>query len=233
MYTIGPGFVRQGERMRDIIFGFSDGVLTTLVIVAALTSANISPFLIIITSFANLVADGIATSLGGYISSKSQFEIYKRAVDWKRHEISKYPAHERKSLERILVRKGFKGRELKDAVRTLSSNKERWLHTMVEEELGITRESFNNPSKIGLSIFVTFVLAGIIPVLPLFFFGGQIALVSSLAMSFTGIFIIGAFRSKYTGKNWLKSALEMLIVGGLATIAAYFIGSLGLLPISS
>ena len=90
---VGPKFVEEGETLRDIVFGFSDGILTTLVIVAALSAAHISTFLIIVTSFANLAADGIATSLGGYISSKSQFEIYRRAIAKKEEDLEREPDH--------------------------------------------------------------------------------------------------------------------------------------------
>ena len=44
----------------------------------------------------------------------------------------------------------------------------------------------------------------------------------------TGItlFCLGALKVKITRRNWFKSGLEMLIVGGLAAAAAYAIGAL-------
>ena len=38
--------------------------------------------------------------------------------------------------------------------------------------------------------------------------------------------MLGAFKSKYTNKNWFESGLEILIIGGLAAGAGYIIGSL-------
>ncbi len=38
------------------------------------------------------------------------------------------------------------------------------------------------------------------------------------------MFALGALKTKFTDKSWVKSGLEMLIVGGLAAAAAYFIG---------
>jgi VIT1/CCC1 family predicted Fe2+/Mn2+ transporter len=40
------------------------------------------------------------------------------------------------------------------------------------------------------------------------------------------LFVLGALKYRITGRNWFKSGLEMLIVGGLAAGAAYAIGYL-------
>ena len=49
-----------------------------------------------------------------------------------------------------------------------------------------------------------------------------------LACILTGVtlFILGALKVKVTVKNWFTSGLEMLMVGGIAAIAAFLIGKL-------
>lgn len=224
---IGPKFVQKGERMRDFIFGFSDGILTTLVIVAALSGAALTSPIIIIAGLANLSADGIATSLGSYISSKSQYEIYKRAIAKKKEELDENPEREKKDLVRIFKKKGMKGKELKNFMEKITANKRKWLEIMVAEELGLSKESFDNPLKISGTIFLTFLLAGSIPLTPFFLTSGNEALIASLIISFAAIFSVGGFRSVYTGKGWGKSAVEMLVIGIIATAAAYLVGDFG------
>jgi len=38
------------------------------------------------------------------------------------------------------------------------------------------------------------------------------------------LFLLGASKVKITGTNWFRSGFEMLLVGGLASGAAYLIG---------
>jgi VIT1/CCC1 family predicted Fe2+/Mn2+ transporter len=40
------------------------------------------------------------------------------------------------------------------------------------------------------------------------------------------LFTLGALKTILTGKNWFKSGLEMLLVGGVAASAAYLVGLL-------
>jgi len=40
------------------------------------------------------------------------------------------------------------------------------------------------------------------------------------------LFALGAIKVRITGKNWFKSGLETLLVGGLAAAAAYAVGRL-------
>lgn len=223
----GAKFVQKGERMRDFIFGFSDGILTTLGIVAALSGAALASPIIIIAGLANLSADGIAASLGSYISSKSQHEIYRRAIAKKKEELKENPEREKRDIIAIFRKKGLKGKQLKDVVEKITASKRKWLDTLVAEELGLSKESFDSPLKIGGTIFLAFLLAGSIPLAPFFFMSGNEALVASLIISFAAIFSVGGFRSVYTGKGWGKSAVEMLVIGIIAASAAYLVGDFG------
>jgi len=68
-----------GENLRDFVYGFHDGMVTTIAIITALTAAALDSKIIILGGFANMLADGISMSLGGYLSSKSEKEFDKKA----------------------------------------------------------------------------------------------------------------------------------------------------------
>ncbi len=40
------------------------------------------------------------------------------------------------------------------------------------------------------------------------------------------LFVVGALRVKITKTNWIKSGIEMLLIGGIAATVAYIIGYL-------
>lgn len=217
--------VNYGQHIRDFIFGFNDGIITTLAIVAALTGAGVSNIVIIFAGVANILADSISMSLGGYISSKSQVEVYRRLKEKERREIERSPDAEREEIRHIFMQKGFRGATLEKIVKTITSNKERWLDVMMKDELGLVESSYPSPLKVGLIIFAAFVVGGTIPLAPYLFAGAKMAFVVALAVSFMSVFILGGMKSVFTQVGWLKSGAEMLAIGMLAAAAAYFIGN--------
>jgi len=70
------------------------------------------------------------------------------------------------------------------------------------------------------------ILGALIPLISFFFFEGVAGIIPAIIITLIGLFLLGAFKSKYTNKSWLNSGLEILLIGGLAAGAGYFIGSL-------
>jgi VIT1/CCC1 family predicted Fe2+/Mn2+ transporter len=71
----------------------------------------------------------------------------------------------------------------------------------------------------GIGIFLGFVLAGLVPLLAYllpWFDGARFAAATALALA--TLFAVGASRALFTGRGWLASGLEMLLVGALATL---------------
>ncbi len=222
--------IAYGERLKDFIFGFDDGLITTLAIVSALTGAGVPNLVIIFAGIANILADGLSMSLGGYISSKSQKEVYEKAIEKQMEEIETKPKVKKEDIRNIYRKKGFKGKVLEKIVRTIASDKKIFLETLMKEKLGFSREVIAEPKKVGTTIFISFILAGLIPIAPYFLLRSDVALTIALILSFLSLFVLGAAKTVYTGKNWLKSGLELFVVGFIAASASYFIGSLAHYP---
>lgn len=83
----------------------------------------------------------------------------------------------------------------------------------------------SSPTKHGAVTFVSFVLAGILPLLPYTFMKSSRFLASILVVCLS-LFAIGGLRGLFTKKNWVLQGVEMLVVGGVAASAAYTIGFL-------
>jgi VIT1/CCC1 family predicted Fe2+/Mn2+ transporter len=73
--------------------------------------------------------------------------------------------------------------------------------------------------------FVAFVLGSLITLFPYFFPLGITALVISSIISFSMLFIVGGLKTRITGESFVKSGLEMVMVGTLAFIVSYFVGT--------
>lgn len=78
----------------------------------------------------------------------------------------------------------------------------------------------------GAAIFVAFVLAGSVPLLPFFFIPAGLIFTSSCAATGIALFAVGSLRTIVTRGPWLISGIEMLLVGSTAAAVAYGIGYL-------
>lgn len=78
----------------------------------------------------------------------------------------------------------------------------------------------------GLATFLSFVLAGSVPL-----FSYVVPIKASWRFPLAGIllvitlFVIGAVRTNVTQRYWVRSGVEMLIVGATAAVVAYGVGA--------
>jgi predicted membrane protein (TIGR00267 family) len=105
------------------------------------------------------------------------------------------------------------------------SDKDVALATMAKEELGIDPEELGSPYRAALASGISFTIGAAVPVLP-FVILGKSAFAVAIILSLSGFFIIGAGRTIITGRNPVKSGIEMFLIGTGAAIVTYIIGSL-------
>jgi VIT1/CCC1 family predicted Fe2+/Mn2+ transporter len=60
-----------GKYLPDIIFGASDGIITTLAVVSGVVGAALSTTVILVLGFANLLADGFSMGASNVLSRRS------------------------------------------------------------------------------------------------------------------------------------------------------------------
>jgi len=214
--------------LSDAVYGSLDGIVTTFAIVSGVVGADLSLSIILILGFANLLADGFSMAAGSYLSIKSDQDYHQREYNREKWEIENVPKGEIEEIRQIYSNKGFKGRDLEKAVKIITADKERWIETMMIEELGIIREN-KSPVLAALITFSAFIVFGFVPLLTfvLIFYIPDLKsdafLISSVMTGIT-IFTVGSLRSFIIAKNWFKAGLEMFLVGGAAALVAYVIG---------
>lgn len=92
-----------------------------------------------------------------------------------------------------------------------------------EESGGSSKQHEGSPVKHGVVTFISFNLAGLIPLMP-FLFKLEHALAISTVLVGLTLFGVGLMRGAYTKKHAFISGVEVLLVGGFAAIVAYGIG---------
>lgn len=66
---------RLKKYLPELIYGGVDGTVTTFAIVAGTVGASLSPSIILILGFANVLADGFSMAASNYLSHESEIEL--------------------------------------------------------------------------------------------------------------------------------------------------------------
>ena len=220
----------QHSYLKDFIYGAIDGAVTTFAIVAGVAGAGLSNGVIIVLGLANLVADGFSMAVSNYLGTKAELQFRQKARKTEYEHIKLFPEGEKEEVRQIFANKGFKGDDLERVVEVITSDRERWVDSMLQDELGIPLES-PNPLRAGAYTFIAFFVIGSIPLLSFlvnWFFPETNINPFSISILLTAIafFIIGTAKAPFISQHWLVSGFETLGIGGIAAAIAYYIGHL-------
>lgn len=215
-----------GPFIHDIVYGANDGIVTTFAVVSGASGAALAPYIVIILGFANLLADGLSMGFGNYLSVKSKGDNYQRVLKEELREIEEDPEIEREEIREIYRKKGFSGRMLEDAVRTITADKNVWAETMMQGEHGLAMGDSRYPAFHGLMTFLAFLFFGSIPLLSYIFpVPEESRFVTAIVATAVALLIVGLMRSWVTRERMFKGPLEILSVGAVCALAAYLVGA--------
>lgn len=222
--------IKESNYIRDLVFGFGDGVNTSLGIVAGVGGAIISADVVILAALIGMFTGAKAMAVQNYLAVKSQREILESEIEREEYEIEHIPDKERQEIEDIYKAKGFEGKELEAVVTKITSNKDVWLKTMLTEELGLNLDILGNPLKGALVMFGSFLLGGILPIIPYFavkagLMSSTIAIIIAIAVSVASSFVVGAIKGRIAKKSWIKGGIEMAGLGTGIALVGYGIGT--------
>ena len=222
--------IKESNHIRDFVFGFGDGINTSLGIVAGVGGANSSADFIILASLVGMFTGAKAMAVQNYLAVKSQREILESEIKREEFEIETYPEKERLEIEEIYRAKEFDEDLVKQVTDKITSNKKVWLKTMLTEELELNLDIVGNPIKGAFIMFVSFIIGGVLPILPYLlsrsgFIPIQFSLGIAIAISLTSSFLIGAKKAKLAKKNWVKGGIEMSGLGTGIALLGYGIGA--------
>lgn len=236
-HSHSPEAIRErlsGERgqsyLKDFIYGAIDGAVTTFAVVASVAAAGLSSGIIILMGLANLLADGFSMAAGNFLGTRAEIQARERRRRAEELEIESHPEGEREEIRQIFAAKGFEGEVLEQVVQVITSDKERWVDTMLTEEFDM---ALTNPSawKAAGVTYLAFIVVGFIPLLTFvaeLLAPGSVRHPFAVASVLTGaaFFVVGALKSRFVGKSWFREGCETLGVGALAAAIAYGIGLL-------
>jgi VIT1/CCC1 family predicted Fe2+/Mn2+ transporter len=230
-----PESIRQRIRgaarhsyLRDFVYGAIDGTVTTFAVVSGVAGAGLNPQIVIVLGLANLLGDGFSMAASNYLGTKTDEQLRDKAKEMERRHIRETPEGEREEVRQIFAEKGFRGDDLERAVEIITANEQRWINTMLVDELGMTLAG-PSPFKAAATTFLAFCIVGLLPLL-VFIYGHfvptQTNTLYAVSAGLTGVafFLVGAAKSTFVDQKWYWSGLETFSVGGVAALLAYIVG---------
>lgn len=224
------------EYLREIVYGGIDGIVTTFAVVAGFSGANIANettaeltfATVLLFGFANLFADGVSMGLGNFLSILTEKDVYRQHKNKERMEIAHHAELEFDETKIILEEKGFSKDEAHQLATIYRKHPEYWVDWMMNNELEMPNPENTNPILTGLSTFSSFLIFGLVPLLPYLLFASSAKDTFSLSIFGTAIalLILGTLKGKVVGGGMKRSILEVVLIGSVSAIVAFLVGTL-------
>lgn len=221
---------------KEVIYGGVDGIVTTFAVVAGFSGAALShdtttqlSFLVVLLfGLANLFADATSMGLGNFLSVRSEKDLYKAARQKEMQEVRDNPEAEYEETITIMMKQGFSSEDARRLADIYKTNENYWVDFMMTHELEMSDPRGDIPALTGLATFTSFMIFGVIPLLPFIFISDATpgALFQySVIGTCLALVLLGILKWKVVGSNLGKALFEVVTVGGVAALVAFFVGS--------
>jgi len=215
----------SGGFLRNVVYGFNDGLTANFGLVAGVIGAAVQPHVIMISGVAGMIADALSMGSSGYLAAKSEQEVYDHEIAMEKEEIRLMPEVEEEELALLYEAKGLEPRTARRMAEEVMRDPERALGESVREELKIGK-AHATPFREGWITGVATAIGALIPVAPFLVFQGRTAIWTAFSIAMLSHFAVGGARSFFTGRGVIRSGVDMFVIGvGVAAIG-YFVGDL-------
>jgi vacuolar iron transporter family protein len=214
----------SSESVRDVVIGMSDGLTVPFALAAGLSGAVESSGIIVIAGLAEVAAGAIAMGLGGYLAARTDAEHFASERAREEREVDEMPEQEAAEVADVLRSYGLEDDKVTTVVNSIRANKKRWVDFMMRFELGLEEPDQKRARNSALTIALSYIAGGMVPLAPYFFFRSiHTALIGSVVVTLMALMVFGYIKGRFTTARPLRSAWQTVLVGGLAATAAFVI----------
>jgi vacuolar iron transporter family protein len=212
------------EAVRDIVIGMSDGLTVPFALAAGLSGAVGATSIIITAGLAEVAAGAIAMGLGGYLAAKTDAEHFASERAREERETQEMPETEATEVADIMRSYGLNDETAATVVKAIRGDRRRWVDFMMRFELGLEEPDPTRARRSALTIALSYVAGGLVPLAPYFFVRSvHHALIGSVIVTLLALLVFGYVKGRFTTARPLRSAWQTAVVGGLAATAAFVI----------
>ena len=211
-------------RLREVVFGAQDGLLSTVALVTSVAVAVGDPSIVLLAGLAAAFAGAVSMATGAFLGSRAELDIQRSEIAREAQELEERPAEELAELVVIFQREGRSYAEAQEMANEIAQDKDLWLRTLVEKEIGISIDETTNPLKDAMVMAASFIVAALLPIIPYLFLEGRLAIAVSVATALTGLFVLGVGKGRLVNKSPLWQGLEILGIGVVSAAIGFALG---------
>ena len=205
------------ETVRDIVIGMSDGLTVPFALAAGLSGAVEATGIIITAGLAEVAAGAIAMGLGGYLAARTDAEHFASERAREEREAREMPESEAAEVADVFHSYGLSDDTVATVVNAIRADKRRWVDFMMRFELGLEEPDPRRARRSALTIALSYIAGGLVPLAPYFFFRSvHYALVGSVIVTLLALLVFGYVKGRFTTARPFRSAWQTAVVGGLA-----------------
>lgn len=212
--------------MKDMVLGGQDGLVNVLGVILGLAAATSDMRIILAGGLAATFAESISMAAVAYTSTIAYVDYYESEMESKRKSVEENPEQEIQKVKDVYVKRGFEGDLLRQIVSKITSEKNRWVDVIILEEMKLSPATRSGALWSALIVGLSAMVGSFVPLIPFFFLNVKTSVIVSLIVSSLALFAAGAFKAKITVGYWLKSGVQMLIIGLVSALLGYYIGYL-------
>ena len=215
------------DTVRDVVVGMSDGLTVPFALAAGISGAIAVSHLVVTAGLAELAAGSIAMGLGGYLAGRSETEHYASERRREEAEVRDVPDVEAAEVRQLLQAYGLTEDESRPVVEELRRRPDAFVEFMMRYELGLEQPDPRRALKSAATIGASYAVGGIIPLIPYMAVGdAHAALVVSAVVTAVALAVFGYVKGRFTGARPVISAVQTVLIGGVAATAAFALARL-------
>jgi vacuolar iron transporter family protein len=222
---LGGKFRRQIESsIREIVFGTEDSLCSTLGTITGIAAGTQNSFVVILSGLVLIFVEAVSMAAGSYLSSKSANEIFKIRLSQDASRILQERVSDNESIADMLKRKKFSAAEIEIVFKALSKERKLWMAEIYRQENRFAPAVAISPVRSGAVMGFCYLLAGVVPLWPYFFFPIGLSIAISIIGTVIGLFGLGFVKAKIVESHWLRSGLEMMLISMTAALLGFLVG---------
>ena len=218
--------IERLSSIREIVFGAQDALVSTFAVVAGLAAAGIGHLVVLLGGLVSAVAGVLAMSIGTFLASRGQRQLYETELERERREIREHPGEEIAELMAALVGRGMPRADAVEVARRIARHPNLLLDTLGIFELGLAPQRLGTPVRDAFVMAMAFGVASLVPLLP-FVLGHVLpALAVSAGLTLVALFIVGIVKARVAGVSAVRSGLEVAVLAAGSGALSFGLGRL-------
>ena len=213
--------------VRDVVIGMSDGLTVPFALAAGLSGTVASTTIVVVAGLAEIAAGSIAMGLGGYLAARTDRDHYLSEREREYRETVELPEKETEEVADVFRGYGMTEEEIAPVVRAISADQKRWVDFMMRFELGFEEPDPKRARNSAATIAASYIVGGLVPLAPYILMSSlDSALQTSVLVTLVALFVFGFVKGGLTGISPWRGGLQTVVIGGLASAAAYTLARL-------